>query len=146
MLPNFCLRYSSRRFKSQFYLCVVLTPRLNCFAGRRQQEARRVGRSVQDRPGGQTPQGGRLQLCCCQGKSFLCSCVFFVFAKQVQLLCFVLRSCLIPGEMTAMVRAPTSSCDIWGPYEWLHMIAKQANIDLDGLYLCLYYDSQMVFV
>uniref|UniRef100_A0A8C8DPU1 40S ribosomal protein S12 n=1 Tax=Oryzias sinensis TaxID=183150 RepID=A0A8C8DPU1_9TELE len=51
-----------------------------------------------------------------------------ILAKQVQLLCFVLCSCLIPGEMTAIVRAPTSSCDIWGPYKWLHMLAKQANI------------------
>ena len=39
-------------------------------SGWRQQEARGVGRSLQDRPWGQTPQGGGLQLCRDQGEEY----------------------------------------------------------------------------
>jgi len=129
-------------------------PLLTCITGGRQQEARWVGRSVQDRPWGKTTQGCGLQLCRCQGKIFrplhfvaitgyfglavtlreFGDWFFFMWspssgfvnrsASQVQVLCLVPCSCLTPGKIMAMVRAPSSTCDIWGPYDWLHIVSN----------------------
>lgn len=87
LLPNFDLRCSlvHMAFISSLlrFLCTVCKPTSWClfpscdyiaisyFVGWRQQKARWVGRTLQDRPRRKTPQGGGLQLRCCQGKGLI---------------------------------------------------------------------------